>query len=66
MIKKGMDVARLNMSYFDIEEQSQVISNIQKASKRAGKDISVMVDLKGPLVRTLGFKDIYSIKIKAG
>ena len=25
-----------------------------------------MVDLKGPLIRTLGFKDAYSMKTKAG
>lgn len=30
------------------------------------KDIALMVDLKGPLIRTLGFKDMYSIKVKAG
>jgi pyruvate kinase len=25
-----------------------------------------MVDLKGPLIRTLAFKDNYSVKVKAG
>ena len=25
-----------------------------------------MVDLKGPLIRTLGFKDTHSIRVKAG
>ena len=25
-----------------------------------------MVDLKGPHIRTLGFKDMYSVKVKVG
>jgi len=28
--------------------------------------LPIMVDLKGPLIRTLGFKDMYSIKVESG
>ena len=28
--------------------------------------LPIMVDLKGPLIRTLGFKDMYSIKVNVG
>ncbi len=28
--------------------------------------LAIMVDLKGPLIRTLGFKDMYSIKVESG
>lgn len=66
MIKKGMDVVRLNMSYFDIAEQNEVITNLHKACKQTDKEVSIIVDLKGPLIRTLAFKDGYSIKVKAG
>lgn len=32
MIKKGMDVARLNMNYFEVHEQNEIVSNIKLAS----------------------------------
>ena len=67
MIRKGMDVARINMNYFEIHEQGDIINNIKKAALKENKDISIMVDLKGPLIRTLGFKDAsYSIKVHSG
>jgi pyruvate kinase len=67
MIEKGMDVARLNMNYFEVSEQGEIISNIKKACEMQGKDCAIMVDLKGPLIRTLGFQDgLYSIKVTSG
>jgi pyruvate kinase len=32
MIKNGMDVARINMNYFEVSEQKEVVENIRKAS----------------------------------
>jgi len=55
------------MNYFEIHEQGEIISNIRKAALKENKDISIMVDLKGPLIRTLSFKDtLYSVKVKSG
>lgn len=66
MIKKGMDIARLNMNYFETHEQNEIVNNIRVAAQKAGKMLPIMVDLKGPLIRTLGFKDMYSIKVNGG
>ena len=67
MMAKGMDVARLNMNYFEVSEQGEVIANIKKACEVQGKDCAIMVDLKGPLIRTLGFQEgQYSIKVTSG
>ena len=67
MIQKGMNVARINMNYFDIHEQTEIISNIRRSATKEAKDVSIMVDLKGPLIRTLGFKEkTYSIKVESG
>lgn len=66
MITKGLDVARLNMNYFELHEQNEIINNIKTAAEKVGKDVALMVDLKGPLIRTLAFKDNYSVKVKAG
>ena len=57
MIKKGMNVARINMNYFDTHEQTDIIQNIRNSANKEAKDVSIMVDLKGPLIRTVGFKD---------
>ena len=44
-----------------------MIDNIRSASNKVGKDVAIMIDLKGPLIRTLGFEDtMYSIRVKAG
>lgn len=67
MIRKGMNVARINMNYFGIQEQNEMISNIRLAAGRENKDVAIMIDLKGPLIRTLGFKDtMYSIRVQTG
>ena len=67
MIEKGMDVARLNMNYFSVNEQDEIVNNVKQAAKELGKDVAIMVDLKGPFIRTTKFsKDLYSIKVKAG
>lgn len=55
MIQKGMDVARLNMTYFDTDQESVVVGNIRRASEKEGKDIALMVELTGPSIRILGF-----------
>lgn len=62
-----MNVARINMNYFEIHEQSEMINNIRAAATKEGADIGIMIDLKGPLIRTLGFKDtMYSIRVQTG
>lgn len=58
MLNKGMDLARINMNYFNLNEQVDLINNIKTACKETGKDCAILVDLKGPIIRTLGFKEI--------
>ena len=53
-----MDIARLNMNYFEVEDQDEILENIKNAAAKAGKDVALMVDLKGPLIRTLGFSGL--------
>lgn len=51
LIKRGMDVARLNFSHGSHESHSQLINNIRKASEIAGRQIAIMQDLQGPKIR---------------
>ncbi|MEH7379683.1 pyruvate kinase [Bacillus sp. JJ1533] len=48
----GMNVARLNFSHGDFEEHGARIKNIREASKITGKNIAILLDTKGPEIRT--------------
>ena len=44
--------ARLNFSHGDFEEHGQRIQNIREASKMTGKTVAILLDTKGPEIRT--------------
>src|SRR4051795_5202344 len=52
LINSGMNVARLNFSHGDFEEHGARIKNIREASKQTGKTIAILLDTKGPEIRT--------------
>ena len=52
LMKNGMDVARLNFSHGTYEEHSARIKNIRAASEMVGKKVAIMLDIKGPKIRT--------------
>lgn len=52
LLLTGVDIARLNMAHADHEWCQEVIKNIRKSSKKTGKDISILMDVKGPEIRT--------------
>jgi len=51
LIRAGMNIARLNFSHGDHNEQGQIIKNIHQAEKITGQKIAVMQDLQGPKIR---------------
>ncbi|MEC5421954.1 pyruvate kinase [Virgibacillus sp. C22-A2] len=57
LIESGMNVARLNFSHGDFEEHGARIKNIRKAAENTGKTIAILLDTKGPEIRTRNFKD---------
>ncbi len=52
MIRAGMDVARLNTSHGSLEEHRRLFDLVRRASRRAGKDVGILMDLAGPKLRT--------------
>ncbi|WP_394580277.1 pyruvate kinase [Cytobacillus firmus] len=52
LIEAGMNVARLNFSHGDFEEHGQRIQNIREASAKTGKTVAILLDTKGPEIRT--------------
>ena len=56
MIEAGMNVARLNFSHGSYEEHLGKINTIREIEKEEGVIIPIMLDTKGPEIRTHNFK----------
>ncbi|AQS53030.1 Pyruvate kinase [Jeotgalibaca dankookensis] len=57
LIESGMNVARLNFSHGDHEEHLARIKNIREASRITGKMVGILLDTKGPEIRTHNMKE---------
>lgn len=56
LMEAGMNVARLNFSHGTHEEHAVRIKNIREAAKQTGKTIAILLDIKGPKIRTHDFE----------
>lgn len=52
LIDKGMDVARLNFSHGNHEEHLVRIENLKRVREKAGQSTAILLDTKGPEIRT--------------
>lgn len=57
LIHAGMNVCRLNFSHGDFEEHGNRIKNIRQAVKETGKNVAILLDTKGPEIRTGKLKE---------
>ncbi|GJM84155.1 hypothetical protein HMSSN139_66510 [Paenibacillus sp. HMSSN-139] len=57
LMMAGMNVARLNFSHGDFEEHGNRIKTIRQASAELGKSIAILLDTKGPEIRTGKLKE---------
>lgn len=65
LINAGMNVARLNFSHGSHDEHRQRIANVREAVKLTGKTVAIMLDTKGPEIRT-GILKEGKITLEAG
>lgn len=52
MIAAGMNIARLNLAHGDLEDHRSRIVAVREAAKRKNTTIGIMLDIKGPEIRT--------------
>ncbi|SFJ26176.1 MULTISPECIES: pyruvate kinase [unclassified Bacillus (in: firmicutes)] len=57
LIEAGMNVCRLNFSHGSHEEHGLRIKTIREAAKKTGKTVAILLDTKGPEIRTHDFVD---------
>ncbi|MCP3762490.1 pyruvate kinase [Domibacillus sp. A3M-37] len=65
LIKAGMNVARLNFSHGSHEEHGARIQNIRQAAKNTGRTVAILLDTKGPEIRTHQMEN-GSIELESG
>jgi len=65
MCRQGLNVARLNFSHGDHEEQQRKIDMIKQIREELNMPIAIMLDTKGPEYRIKTFKD-GSVTVKDG
>jgi pyruvate kinase len=52
LICAGADVVRLNMAHATHEWTERTVARIRQISARVGRDVAIMMDIKGPEIRT--------------
>lgn len=57
LVKKGMNVMRLNFSHGDFEEHGNRIKLLREICEKTGKNVGIMLDTKGPEIRTKKFSE---------
>jgi pyruvate kinase len=57
LMESGMNVARLNFSHGNFEEHGNRIKNIREAAQKVGKTVAILLDTKGPEIRTHTFEN---------
>ncbi len=65
LMEEGMDVARLNFSHGTHEEQKARMDMVKKLRKECGKHVALLLDTKGPEIRTRDFEG-GKVEITAG
>src|SRR5690349_12384903 len=66
LIQAGMNVARLNFSHGSHAEHLKTINLLKQAREIAQVPLAIMLDTKGPEIRTGIFKDNRTIQLEKG
>lgn len=65
LVNAGMNIMRLNFSHGDYDEHGARISTMREVVRETGKKVAVLLDTKGPEIRTMQLAD-GDVMLKAG
>ena len=51
LVRRGMDLARVNMSHGSREDHARTIQSVRSAAEELGKPVAILADLQGPKIR---------------
>ena len=66
LVESGMNVMRLNFSHGDYEEHGSRITRIRNVMKKTGKNIAILLDTKGPEIRTGKLENDQDVLLEVG
>lgn len=66
LIAEGMDIARLNFSHGSQNEHLARINRIKKVRRELNAPTAIMLDLRGPRIRTGALVDGTPVRLQAG
>ena len=62
----GMNVMRLNFSHGNFKEHGDRITNLRTVMKNTGQDLAILLDTKGPEIRTIKLDNGDDVTLTAG
>lgn len=66
LVENGMDIARFNFSHGDHAEQKERMDMLKSIREEVGKPVAILLDTKGPEIRTGLLKDGKKVMLDAG
>ncbi|CDL79119.1 pyruvate kinase PykF [Xenorhabdus cabanillasii] len=66
LLNSGMNVMRLNFSHGDYEEHGQRIKNLRAVTAKTGKKAAILLDTKGPEIRTMKLEGGNDVSLTSG
>ena len=66
LLEAGMNVMRLNFSHGDYAEHGQRITNMRAVMQKTGRQAAILLDTKGPEIRTMKLEGGNDAALKAG
>ncbi|MGB1271233.1 MAG: pyruvate kinase PykF [Endozoicomonas sp.] len=66
LVECGMNVMRLNFSHGDFDEHGSRIASIHEVMVKTGKKVAILLDTKGPEIRTVRLADGKDVMLTMG
>jgi len=62
LLRAGVDVCRLNMAHATREWTAEVLANVHKACASVGRKVAILMDIKGPEIRTGQLEETFTLE----